>query len=105
MNKGLEQWHEIMRSGDTEALFELIHPDCVFWSPVVHTPQVGRDITFVRSQDVLFDLSFGEVGTESLMHLQILTRPTQRQHHTKVVKTLHAPNWDQTTNDFLSEIM
>ena len=46
MNKGLEQWHEIMHSGDTKALFDLIHPDCVFWSPVVHTPQVGRDITF-----------------------------------------------------------
>ena len=43
---GLQQWHEVMRSGDMESLFQLIHPDCIFLSPVVHTPQVGRDITF-----------------------------------------------------------
>jgi len=24
----------------------LLAPDCVFWSPVVHTPQQGREITF-----------------------------------------------------------
>lgn len=56
MSKVLEQWHEIMRSGNTKALFELIHPDCVFWSPVVHTPQVGREITFAylsAASDVL----------------------------------------------------
>jgi ketosteroid isomerase-like protein len=59
MNKGLEQWHEIMHSGDTKALFDLIHPDCVFWSPVVHTPQVGRDITFAYLSAATHVLSEG----------------------------------------------
>ena len=39
---GLEQWHHGMKEGDMEALYDLLHPDCVFISPVVHTPQEGR---------------------------------------------------------------
>ena len=42
----LEGWHAYMKSGDTAALWELLHPDVVFESPVVHTPQRGREITF-----------------------------------------------------------
>ena len=33
-------------SRDRAALWDLLHPDVVFESPVVHTPQRGRDITF-----------------------------------------------------------
>jgi len=43
----LEQWHRVMASGTSEGLFELLSPACTFWSPVVHTPQQGRDITFL----------------------------------------------------------
>ena len=43
---GLEQWHHVMKEGDMEALYDLLHPDCVFISPVVHTPQEGREITY-----------------------------------------------------------
>jgi hypothetical protein len=35
-----------MKSHDRAALWGLLHPDAVFESPVVHTPQRGRDITF-----------------------------------------------------------
>jgi hypothetical protein len=35
-----------MKSRDHTALWDLLHPDAVFESPVVHTPQRGRDITF-----------------------------------------------------------
>tara|TARA_B000000565_G_scaffold252069_1_gene226627 strand:+ start:360 stop:746 length:387 start_codon:yes stop_codon:yes gene_type:complete len=44
---GLERWHYVMKEGDMETLYDLLHPDCVFISPVVHTPQEGREITFV----------------------------------------------------------
>ena len=44
--RGLERWHQVMDRGDMTALFDLLHPDCVFISPVVHTPQEGRDITY-----------------------------------------------------------
>lgn len=43
----LEKWHCVMASGTSEGLFELLSPACTFWSPVVHTPQHGRDITFL----------------------------------------------------------
>src|SRR5215469_9288673 len=43
---GLAQWYAYMKSHDHKALWDLLHPEAVFESPVVHTPQRGRDITF-----------------------------------------------------------
>ena len=43
---GLDKWYAYIRSHDHKALWDLLHPDAVFESPVVHTPQRGRDITF-----------------------------------------------------------
>jgi hypothetical protein len=43
----LEKWHRVMASGTSEGLVELLSPACTFWSPVVHTPQQGGDITFL----------------------------------------------------------
>ena len=43
---GLDQWYAYIKSHDTKALWDLLHPDAVFESPVVHTPQRGRDIAF-----------------------------------------------------------
>ena len=47
IHKVLESWHHIMTGGASEGLRELLSPDCTFWSPVVHTRQQGRDITFL----------------------------------------------------------
>lgn len=39
----LARWHAYMdSSGDTAALSAIIADDCVFHSPVVHTPQAGK---------------------------------------------------------------
>ena len=43
---GLDKWYAYAKSHDRTALWDLLHPDAVFESPVVHTPQRGRDITF-----------------------------------------------------------
>ncbi len=43
---GLDQWYAYLKSHDRAALWDLLHPDAVFESPVVHTPQRGRDIVF-----------------------------------------------------------
>jgi hypothetical protein len=43
---GLDKWYGYMKSHDSAALWDLLHPDAVFESPVVHTPQRGRDIVF-----------------------------------------------------------
>jgi hypothetical protein len=42
----LEKWYDYIRSHDRAALWDLLDPEVVFESPVVHTPQRGRDITF-----------------------------------------------------------
>lgn len=35
-----------MASESNDGLWDLLHPQCTFWSPVVHTPQRGRDISY-----------------------------------------------------------
>jgi hypothetical protein len=42
----LERWYAYVKSQDHAALFDMLHPDAVFESPVVHTPQQGREITY-----------------------------------------------------------
>src|ERR1700761_7481029 len=62
---GLEKWHGFIRSQDHAALWDLLHPDVVFESPVVHTPQRGRDITFkylMGAEKVLGGAGFTYVG-------------------------------------------
>lgn len=61
----LDRWHRYIRSHDKAALWELLHPDAVFESPVVHTPQRGRDITFkylASAENVLGGNGFSYVG-------------------------------------------
>lgn len=41
----IEKWHRYMRGELEGGLDELLHEDCVFLSPVVFTPQKGREIT------------------------------------------------------------
>ena len=41
----IHRWHYMMSGSSHDGLFELLAEDCIFWSPVVHTPQRGRDIT------------------------------------------------------------
>ena len=45
MPRPIEQWHQVVKSRDAAALKELLAEDVVFVSPVVHTPQAGRQIT------------------------------------------------------------
>jgi len=43
--RGLKNWHRVLEGGNQPgALAEIIREDAVFHSPVVHTPQRGRDI-------------------------------------------------------------
>jgi hypothetical protein len=41
----LETWHRLVRTGDAAGLQQLLAEDAVFHSPVVHTPQRGRQLT------------------------------------------------------------
>ena len=41
----IDRWHQHLRGELPGGLDELLHEDCVFLSPIVFTPQEGRDIT------------------------------------------------------------
>jgi SnoaL-like domain len=43
----LTKWHELVANRDVRNLPGLIAEDATFHSPVVHTPQQGRDLTVV----------------------------------------------------------
>lgn len=59
------RWHAYVASHDHQLLWDWLHPDAVFESPVVHTPQRGRDITFrylTSADTVLGGPGFAYVG-------------------------------------------
>ena len=61
----IDRWRAYIETHDYKMLWDLLHPDVVFESPVVHTPQRGRDITFkyLKSADtVLGGPAFRYIG-------------------------------------------
>jgi len=45
IEKTIQKWHEHTRGLYEPGLDDLLHDDCVFHSPVVFTPQKGKEIT------------------------------------------------------------
>ena len=41
----LERWHAVVAGKDPDLLDSLLAEDCVFHSPIVHTPQEGKALT------------------------------------------------------------
>lgn len=61
----LKAWYDYTKAHDHKVLWEMLHPDVVFESPVVHAPQKGRDITFkylTAADKVLGSSGFKYVG-------------------------------------------
>ena len=56
----LEIWHQIIEQRDADRLDEILAEDCVFYSPVVHTPQAGRELTtmYLTGAMAVFNDSF-----------------------------------------------
>jgi hypothetical protein len=42
----VERWHAVLRGG-MAGLEDILHEDCTFLSPIVFTPQRGRDVTML----------------------------------------------------------
>jgi hypothetical protein len=59
MQAAVARWHEVIRSRDVELLGQLIAEDCTFLSPVVHTPQRGREKTLLYLTGAMHVLSDG----------------------------------------------
>ena len=73
----IKEWHEIVKSGNTEKLSTLIDQDCIFYSPVVFTPQEGKEITlkYLSAAALVFgDESF--TYTKETVSYTHLTLPT-----------------------------
>jgi SnoaL-like protein len=57
----IEMWHHLVENRDTRGLDALLADEAVFYSPVVHTPQVGKAITkkyLAAAFHVFFNESF-----------------------------------------------
>ena len=57
----IQAWHDLVRSRDMGALQRILADEVVFHSPVVHTPQRGKAITFqylMGAMHVLNNASF-----------------------------------------------
>lgn len=73
--KALDRWRDYIQSHDDRALWDLLHPDVVFESPVVHTPQRRREITFkylTSAVKVLVGPGFRYVGEWRSEHGAVL---------------------------------
>jgi hypothetical protein len=57
----IEMWHHLVENRDPQGLDALLADEAVFYSPVVHTPQVGKAITkkyLAAAFHVFFNESF-----------------------------------------------
>ena len=47
MNEYLVRWHKIIETKNTSLLLDVLDDEVVFHSPVVHTPQKGKKVTYL----------------------------------------------------------
>jgi SnoaL-like domain len=61
IHKLLEKWHRLVNDNDVKGLGSVLSDDAIFHSPVVHTPQIGKEITekyLAAAFNVLFNDTF-----------------------------------------------
>jgi hypothetical protein len=70
----LELWHDMLRKRDLGRIDEVLAEDCVFLSPIVHTPQQGRDLTrlYLTAALAVFNESFQYVKEVVSPHHAVL---------------------------------
>ncbi len=57
----VELWHELVNTRNAKGVKKLLADDVVFYSPVVHTPQMGKSITnkyLMAAFEVFFNETF-----------------------------------------------
>ena len=66
IHQTMANWLAHLAGGESAPLGDLLHPDVVFWSPVIFAPQKGRDLTIMyltaASQVFPGDPEAGESG-------------------------------------------
>jgi len=79
MNTNLATWHEVIFNQDKAKLLEILAEDVVFHSPVVHSLQIGKKLTFMYLSAaflVFFNDTFKYVrevvnDTETLLEFEV----------------------------------
>ena len=66
----LSAWHELVRTKNAKGLNSVLADEAVFYSPVVHTPQVGKAITLQY-----LSAAFHVFLNESFRYVRELTGP------------------------------
>ncbi len=72
----INQWKKIIKTGDVSILPKIIHNNAIFYSPVVFTPQSGKDIVvnYLSSAVLVFkDKQFeyiNEIITNNLAYIE-----------------------------------
>lgn len=61
----LSRWHQVLRDRDLQGLHALLAEDARFHSPVVHRPQVGRDLVHAY-----LAAAFAVLGQEGFRYLR-----------------------------------
>lgn len=69
--KALAAWHDLVEHRDPTRLPDLLAPDAVFHSPIVHRPQAGRDLVVLYLTAALHVL-----GNESFRYVREVVGPT-----------------------------
>jgi len=63
----LENWHSIVRTRDASRISDLLADEVIFYSPVVHTPQVGKAIT-----SMYLSAAVHFFGNDSVRYLRVV---------------------------------
>jgi hypothetical protein len=75
---GVDRWCDYVKTHDRAMLWDLLDPDVVFDSPVVHTAQRGRDGIRINGVDIITCGGDGRVT-----HFKVMARPL------KAISLLH----------------
>jgi predicted GNAT superfamily acetyltransferase len=75
----IARWHELLSTRNARGLADLVAPDCVFHSPVVHTPQAGKAKTCMylgAAFEVFYNPSFRYVreviaGSDAVLEFEL----------------------------------
>jgi hypothetical protein len=66
----LDTWHELVRTRNTQGLSSLLADNVSFYSPVVHAPQIGKEVTLQY-----LSAAFQVFCNESFRYVRELTGP------------------------------
>ncbi|MFT5887869.1 MAG: hypothetical protein ACI9BO_000682 [Zhongshania sp.] len=50
MSNHLASWHHVITTRDLSNLDDILADNAVFHSPIVHTPQLGKDINLIKDK-------------------------------------------------------